>query len=247
MYMLVLAKTSFIFQHFYLQKPLSRAERDVRRIEKLKTSNQYDEYKQKKAESMKRNRAEKRRIELKLSQEKQKNAIEQRRVAIRERVRKCRAKARAKNQQNTNENETSQNEILSEIVAESYSCTQTLGKAVKKVARAFPASPRKKRAILAHIVSNLNDEDKEKVVNVVSKPSFKRKVLSSQLISDIRKYYERDDISRTSPNSRDVKKYKCPDTDEELYLPTKHMVLSTKEAYALFVESRKRKELGMNN
>lgn len=194
---------------------------------------------------MKRNRAAQKKAERKKFRELD-DGIQKRRAAIRERVKKCREKAKLDITQNENQKEKNQN--LSEVVAESYSCSQTLGKAVKKVSQALPASPRKQRAILAHIVSNLNDKDKETVVNVVAKSIFKRNpVASSQLVNDVRKFYERDDISRSSPNSRDVKKYKCTETGEESFLPTRHMILSIKEAHALFVENRKREDLGMEN
>lgn len=195
---------------------------------------------------MKRNRAAKKENERKIARELD-DIIQKRRAVTRERVKKSRAKAK-QTMQIPNQRQTSQVNSLSEVVSESYSCLQTLGKAVKKVSHALPASPRKKRAILAHIVSNLNDKDKETVVNVAAKPSCKRNPVSSnQLVNDIQKFYERDDISRTSPNSRDVKKYKCPETGEESFLPTRHMILSTKEAHALFVEKQKREQLGMTN
>lgn len=91
---------------------------------------------------MKRNRAAKKEIERKVDKELN-DGIQKRRAVIRERVRKSRAKAK-QTMQIANQRQTSQVNSLSEVVAEIYSCLQTLGKAVKKVSHALPASPRKK-------------------------------------------------------------------------------------------------------
>lgn len=176
-------------------------------------------------------------------------ATEKRREADRERARKYRLVKKLKSSygQSEDQSEKSGPSTLSETVAQSYNNIQTLGKAVKKVSRALPVSPRMKRAILAHIVSNLNNEDKQTVVNVVANPIFKRTSMTlSTLIKEIHKFFERDDISRVSPKTKDVKTYKCPETGEELSLPTRHLTLSIKEARALFMEKRKKNDLGMS-
>lgn len=123
-------------------------------------------------------------------------------------------------------------------MSKSYGNIRTLGRAVNKVKHALPSSPRKKNAILTHIVAKLDESEKENLVQVVSKSTFKRKSIQVNLIRVIHKFYERDDISRVSPRTNDVKSYKCPQTGEELYLPTRHLVLSVKEAYALFIQER---------
>lgn len=166
-----------------------------------------------------------------------------RRAATRERARKYRDKAKC--QSNDQDDNESQSGRLAEIVSEGYSNSATLGKAVKKVSKALPVSPRKKKAILTHIVANSSETEKETLVNVVTKPKCTRASVGSHLNASIRKFYERDDISRVSPKTSDVKKYKCPETGEESLLPTRHMVLSLKEAYAVFVEETKTEEIGM--
>ena len=69
--------------------------------------------------------------------------------------------------------------------------------------------------------------------------SRKNYVPNALLIKEIREFYERDDISRTSPKIRDVKEYVSVDTGENILLPTRHMILTMKEAFALFDEERK--------
>lgn len=183
-----------------------------------------------------------------MSAEELADIISKRRQAVRERVKKCREQAKARyNEQNDNASEVSGSGSLAEIVGESYSNIQTVGKATKKVLRALPGSSRQKKAILANIIANLDETDKEQLVSVVAKPQTKkRKSAASKLIDNVRTFYEREDISRVSPNSEDVKKYKCPDTGEELYSAARHMVLSLKEAYAVFVEECEKEGIGMS-
>lgn len=199
---------------------------------------------------MKNLRAKKKKEEENKTAEDLEKILEKRRAEVRDRVRKHRQQQKGgKSAQNDNESQheiasVSGNSSLTEIVSESYSNIQTLGKAVKKVSRALPASPRKKKAILTHIVAHMDEAEKEQLVCVVTKSTFTKKSAAAEQNSKIRKFYERDDISRVSPNTKDVKKYTCPETEQELFLPTRHMVLSLKEAYALFVEENKNVENG---
>lgn len=98
--MLAYEQIWLIFHHissYYIisnsQKPLSGAEREAKRIQKLKSTNKYHEYLKKKVEAMKRNRAAKKEIERKVDKELN-DGIQKRRAVIRERVRKSRAKAK---------------------------------------------------------------------------------------------------------------------------------------------------------
>lgn len=130
------------------------------------------------------------------------------------------------------------------IIARSYSTVQTLSKAVKKVSNAFPESPTRKKAVLARIVSGMDKDDQEELLNVIASAAAKRNYVNPAMTKDIHDFYERDDVSRMSPKMRDVKKRISIDTGVEELLPTRHMVLTVKEAYALFSEERKKAEKG---
>lgn len=47
-----------------------------------------------------------------------------------------------------------------------------------------------------------------------------------------------------SPKTKDVKSYKCPRTGQLMKLPTRHMLYSQKEAFALFNLERNENERG---
>lgn len=102
----------------------------------------------------------------------------------------------------------------------------------------------KEKGNFDRIVTKLNEKDKQILVNVVANHKSKRKSVTTQQTNDIRKFFARDDISRVSSKSRDVKKYKCPDTGDEVLFPTRHMIMAIKDAYALFVEERRKENLG---
>lgn len=138
----------------------------------------------------------------------------------------------------------SQSNSLSDIVSESYSCSQTLDKAVKKVKNALPFSSKRKKAVLLHMFDKMDDAEKNELMNVMKPPLKKKQQAIKDIEKDIQMFLERDDISRVSPKSRDVKTYTCPDTGDDIVKPTRHMVLSMKEAFALFVDERKTAEKG---
>lgn len=197
---------------------MTGAERAQRRREKLKQNNKYDEHKTKQAAYMRRNRAKEKENEDNMSLKNAHAVIMQRRAATRERVRKHRENV--KRQKDVPIDTQSQSSKLSDVVSAGYTSRQSLGKAVRKVTNALPASPRKKKAVLTHIVSNLTEVDKETLIDIFAKPKYTRRPVSATLEKEIRKYFERDDISRVSPNTKDVKEYECPETGEKLLLST---------------------------
>lgn len=196
---------------------------------------------------MKKYRLKKKDAENNLPDEERQDVIEKQREAVRERVKKHREhKMCDTSSQNDTESIRSQPSSLSDTVSDCYSNKRTLGKAVAKVSRAFPTSPRRKRAVLAQIVSNVDDTDRNQLVKVVASDKNNTNAHEINRIDiAIGRFFERDDISRVSPKTRDIKTYICPRTGNEILLPTRHMVLSMKEAHALFVEERKRAEEGI--
>lgn len=223
---------------------MTGAERAKKHREKVKMGNKCDEFKKKEAERMKQIRAKKKQTEDEMNTAAAHAVIMKRRAATLERVQKHRKQAKSQNNVSIDNQRHESN--LAEIVGEAYKSCQTLAKAVKKVKNALPTSPRKKKAVLSHIVSNLDEVDKGTVIDVVTnRQKYTRKCIPAGLSGFIRNYFERDDISRMSPNTKDVKKYKCPETGEDLFLPTRHMLFSVKEAHALFVEEMKSEGTGM--
>lgn len=166
------------------QKSLSRAQINKNYTDKLKRNNKYDEHKAKIAASMRKHRNEMKAKENQLTDVERASVIENRREAVRQRVQKCRER---KKQSTSNDSNHS--------TKASYSNKQTLCKATKKVARAMPDSPTKKRAVLIELINDYNDEDRDQLLNVLKSPLKKRQfVLNDELITAIQQFYHRDDI-----------------------------------------------------
>jgi hypothetical protein len=226
------------------QVRMSKAEQNKKYLQKLKTTPKYDEFKSKRAAKMRNFRNKKLKIEDGMPLNKFVDVVEKRRHAVRERVRKCRERKR---QHKAKENISNDKEScsLNTLASAGYRCVQTLGKAVSKVVQAFPSSPKRKKAVLASIVEKMLDVDKLELADAIRTPAAKKKYVPNKTIdSAIKKFYIRDDISRVSPKARDVKEYLCPDSGNKMLLPTRHMELTIREAFALFDEEQKTTKQG---
>ncbi|CAH0563057.1 unnamed protein product [Brassicogethes aeneus] len=212
------------------KKQMRKSQYNQNYTKKLKATEKYDDYKRRKTDYMRKYRENKKNIEKKMLFADLKKVVKDRREAVHERVKKYR------------ERKSQEISKSSKLGFVGYNCIQTLGKAVKKAKLAIPASPTKKRAVLANIVSKMDDKEKQEFINVIKSTPVKRKCIPNWiLIKAIYTFLERDDISRVSPKIRDVREYVCPETGQTKLLSTRHMLLTIKEAFALFDEEQKSK------
>lgn len=159
--------------------------------------------------------------------------VERRRKAKRENVNKYRKRKKLnKNCQNESRN------------SQSYKTRQTLGKAVNKATRALPNSPRKKKLVLAKMIANLEENDKKDVIASITGTTEEAPRELSELEVEIREFFSRDDVSCVSPKEKHVKSYICPMSGKAVQLPLRLMLLSLREAHALFTEERTRDKKG---
>lgn len=230
---------------FNPQKLLSKAQKNRNYLDKLKKEGKYDDYKKNKAAKLKERREKKKEIESAIPIEMRSDTIVKKREANREYMRKYRERLKIKSNPNNIPDVTldvARN--LNDITAKSYSCAQTLGKAVRKATRAFPTSPTKKKAVLAKMFNDLDDNHRSELVNAILPPRHRKSLKNKEgLIDDIQLFYNRDDVTWTSPKSKDIKEYTLPDGSKSL-LPTKHMTLTVKEAHALFNDERRDENKG---
>lgn len=183
---------------------------------KLKAQPKYEDYKKRKSAVLRKCREKKKADEKNMSVTLRKRLEDERRDAVRERVRLCRERKRL-----------AQGEMFSQnSESNGYESKQSLGKAVSKVTRALPQSPRKRETEIRKIVA----------LNKISGASVQNSTMSkndSALDKAIREFYEKDDISRVSPKMRDVKQFRN-ENGEKILLPTRHMLLTLKECFARF-------------
>lgn len=208
-------------------------------MEKLKRTGKYEEYKQKKAVNRKKLRESKKEEDSKLSPTQLVQITESRRAAIRNRVQKHR--------QNLKERKLAEN-VDPNSTDPAYRCANTLGKAAKRLERNLPSQKDRRTAVIAKVIEGLDEGERLKIVNSITKDKEMNKNHKyNELAVDIRGFFERDDISRMSPKSRDVKEYINPETGEKSFEPMKHMILTMREAFAVFVAEREQSGKGNAN
>ena len=110
---------------------------------------------------------------------------------------------------------------------ELYKNNQSFGKAVARVSRSLPQSPRKKKIVISQLAQNIG------IISQKSSSLSKNKV-SKETENMIHEYYCHDDISRQAPGKRDHATVWKSDGKERLQ--KRHLYLSLGEAFALFVE-----------
>lgn len=117
----------------------------------------------------------------------------------------------------------------------SYNTKSALAKATSKLRVMLPRSPSKRKAIIARLLNSLDDDTREEVsLNKTKMKKGGRKGIASKLSEEIIHFYERDDISRMSPNTKDARFYRNPTTGESEMKQKRYLVLTLKQAYEKF-------------
>lgn len=116
-----------------------------------------------------------------------------------------------------------------------YKTTSALSKAVAKVKRALPSSSEKKKAVVKKLLGSFDMKDHQDIVNVAPKTKSS-KGLKSEVIDSVKSFYERDDISRISPNMRDCRKFKDPITGTKELKQIRYLMYKLSDAHKLFVQ-----------
>ena len=164
-----------------MMKPLSNAERQKRRIEKLKKEGKFEEFKRKKAEERKRSRQKKKEN---MNDNDKENARRKKRIEMQ----KYRLKKKHQVAQGTPLTEESP-----------YLSKSTETKATQRVSKALPRSPRKQRAVLKNLVVALFPHQSVFKKQRTKKPS----ILTEDVKATVKHFYCSDVISTQAPGIRD--------------------------------------------
>lgn len=227
---------------FLFLKVLTSAERKKKYIEKLKADGKYDDFLKKKAAD---ERSRQQRIKIGLDQlpkavrEKTKRVN---REYVRRQVAEYRARKRSinsKNESTSSKPELSAEERQSKQSPDDngpYKTKSAWAKAVGKVKRSLPPASDKKKFVLTKVLRTF---DKSDVLNMVneSHPNQipKRKGLAPDVVDEIKTFYERDDISRISPNMRDCRKFKDPATGVKEIKQMRYLMYKLTDVYKLYL------------
>lgn len=110
------------------------------------------------------------------------------------------------------------------VVNTSFRSAQSEGKALKRVQRVMPKSPRKKKALVRKLAVNMG-------ITVIDSHTDARgrKPLSQCITDQVIQFYSRDDISRVAPGMKDCKK-----VDGKL-VQKRHLYTNVGETYGLYM------------
>lgn len=196
------------------------------RMRKLRKKLKEDEEKHKSHLQSERERDQKRREEMKTKLKLS--------VRMRNEKRKKEAERKRKYRQKKKIIEITERKVTDVSPLGSYKCVQSLGKAVNKVKKCLPSSPTKKVAVINKLLQDSSDSDK---IGLFDKRGGTRvcNALDESTVSKIEQFYERDDISRLTPGIRDVKSVKDLKTGKRKLLQKRHMNMTVREAYQLFI------------
>lgn len=231
----------FTVRYFLLQ-PMTNAERKRKYLENLKASGKYDDFKKDNAAYQKQRRTKINAGVEAFPKRERERIKRQNRNYIRKKVAECRQ--RKKPESAVRAITTSNVSSIANIEG-SYKTASALAKAVAKVKRALPSTAQKKKQVVAKILKSFNSNDLEDVItNDIS--NTKRTRLSATDIDIVRSFFERDDISRISPNVKDCRKFVNPSTGDKEFKQLRYLQYKLADAYSLFVKHIKNGKIQNN-
>lgn len=120
-------------------------------------------------------------------------------------------------------------------VTQPYRTKSALNKAVAKTKKSLPRSPSKMKEVVNKLANSFKDEDKQYIIHNGKLPKKSSKGLSSTVITLVLKFYERDDVSRMSPNTKDTRFFKNADGTKELRT-IRHLTRKLDKVYNMFIQ-----------
>ena len=212
--------------------PATAAERKRKQIATMKNNGTYHEYLKSQKERMANSRQKFKTDLRSLSEKEQKETILKKRSY--ERDRKAAYRLKLKNQKANTPTTT-----LASPSRSAYKNKASYGKAVARVKKNLPESPRKKRAVIKHLAF---EQLKIKPFTSKKRQFDLNNRRSTEAEQSVLEFYERDDISRQAPGKRDVLKVKI--NGSKIEKQKRHLNMSIREAYNLWKEENKNVKLG---
>lgn len=149
--------------------------------------------------------------------------------------------------------------IMSNSSGTAFRTNSALYKAIAKAKSALPKTLEKQKAVIIAIFNGLSENTQMKIVlnnSTLKSPTGKfllykvskickilmndytlaGKKLSKQVIDEVVAFYERDNVSRMSPNVNDARKFTNISTGKKEVKQIRHLLYPLKEVYFLFIE-----------
>ncbi len=198
----------------------------------MKANGEYETYKKKKATSEKERR------------DRIKNGLEQLPKAVREKTKRLhRAYSRKKMAESRQRKKGLLVEVTNNVSSSTdqtkpemgYKTASARSKALAKVKRALPSSSAKKKELVSKLLRTFNDKDRLEIVENKSTESKPARGISPSVIEMVKSFYERDDVSRMSPNMKDCRKFVNQNTGSKELKQIRHLMYKLDDVYNMFV------------
>jgi len=212
--------------------PVSAAERQRKRRLKLKEEGIYEQYKVKNAQYSRTYHLKQKNDLKMLPKEESSRLVEERREKDRERQLRCRKKKKEQTL-SFRSVQTSSSPVAA------YSAAHSLARALNRVKRVLPSSPRKRGVVVRKLSTEFG-------VTVVIPQSRQPRSdgISDDTVQCIKQFFERDDISRMAPGKWDVITVRNEMGKNKFQ--KWHMSMCVKEAYAIFKEENPGIKVGVS-
>lgn len=212
----------------------------------MKANGKFSDYKKRRAELEKARRERKKLKTQNLSEPKRRLLAEDERLKSRKRVQKHRQLKKNRMEDTEKDQTERQNpEFIPETTFDfphSYKTSSAIRKAYTKANKSLPSSPSKRKVVVTKIYRSFNDGDRQDISGRKGRSSImegKAPGIGLELIRTIEHFYERDDVSRVSPNMKDARPFKNPSTGEKEIRPLRYLLFTLSEVYTMFVEAYK--------
>lgn len=125
---------------------------------------------------------------------------------------------------------------ISNNIPNGYRTYSALVKATQKAKTALPYSFLQRKAVVAELFKSFDFNTQVEIIlhgsTIQNKPT---KALSNDVINKIQLFYERDDVSRMSPDVKHYRKFMNASTGKKEFRQMRHLMYRLSEVYALFV------------
>ena len=129
---------------------------------------------------------------------------------------------------------------FNQSASQAYQTPQALGKAVHKIKKHLPYSPRKRKAVVLKLA------DTSGFCVVKKKCTLKgNKGLPSETVKLMKDFFLLDSVSRQAPGRRDFVTVK-QDNDKCQHIQKRHLLWSLNETYAIFVKENPSVQIGFS-
>ncbi|XP_037050033.1 uncharacterized protein LOC119085183 isoform X2 [Bradysia coprophila] len=117
-----------------------------------------------------------------------------------------------------------------------YKTASALNKAVAKLKRAAPATLVKSKQAVAKFLKTFDPSDVKEMVGISENKRKGSRAIKPSIVSEVDAFYQRDDISRISPNVKHCKRFEDPSTGAKEFKQIRFLLYTLSDVYRMFLE-----------